>query len=280
MALVAPILLVLLAATIDLGRLFYAQITITNAAREGALAAAQDPTKYVPNQNCTPATSTSNRVVCAASKEALSSFVTIAANDIKVVCDGVTVTTPAQVTANCHTGMAHTIVVTVTGQFTLATPLLAVFTGGQTIGISSAATTIPRELPPSPPPAPTPTPTPTPAPTPTPSPTPTPGPTPTPSPTPTPTPTPVCLAPVASFTWTPPVTPRKNDTVQFNDSSSNMTPGQCAASWTWSFGDQSGGSTLQNPQYAYKSRGTYMVTLLVANSAGSSTIAHPITVTN
>ena len=36
-------------------------------------------------------------------------------------------------------------------QFSLVTPLLAMFTGGQTIDLSSTATSIPRELPPTPP---------------------------------------------------------------------------------------------------------------------------------
>ena len=68
MAIVAPILLILLAGAIDLGRLFYSQVTIANAAREAALAAAQDPTKYEPNQNCVPPTHgpATNRVICAA----------------------------------------------------------------------------------------------------------------------------------------------------------------------------------------------------------------------
>jgi PKD repeat protein len=59
-----------------------------------------------------------------------------------------------------------------------------------------------------------------------------------------------------------------------------MTFGQCGATWTWSFGDQSGGSTLQNPPYSYSERGTYIVTLLVANSAGSDSKQLSITVTN
>jgi len=37
------VLLLLLAGAIDLGRVFYAQITITDAAREGALWAVQHP---------------------------------------------------------------------------------------------------------------------------------------------------------------------------------------------------------------------------------------------
>ena len=43
LALVTPVLLVLLLGAVDLGRLFYARITVTNAAREGAMMAAKEP---------------------------------------------------------------------------------------------------------------------------------------------------------------------------------------------------------------------------------------------
>jgi len=60
--------------------------------------------------------------------------------------------------------------------------------------------------------------------------------------------------------------------------STNVIAGQCGAQWAWSFGDQVGGSTQQNPMYAYQQRGTYTVTLLVSNSAGSNTKTQQITV--
>ncbi|HET8785699.1 MAG TPA: TadE family protein, partial [Candidatus Limnocylindrales bacterium] len=41
LALIAPVFLILLLTAIDLGRLMYSQITITNAAKEGALVASQ-----------------------------------------------------------------------------------------------------------------------------------------------------------------------------------------------------------------------------------------------
>jgi PKD repeat protein len=297
MAIVAPILFVLLCAAIDLGRLFYAQITIANAAREGALAAAQNPAKYEPNQDCVlplhgPDT---NRVVCAASNETRTSFVTVSASGVSMKCNGVPVTSAALVLANCHQTMGNTVAVTVLGEFTMVTPLLSIFTGSQTIALSSTATAIPREVPPPPPPAPTPTPTPTPTPVPTPTPTPTldplatptptldplatPTPTPTPVPTPTPTPVPLCMAPVANFNWSPP-SPRRNDSIQFTDLSTHITPGQCSAQWAWNFGDQRGGATVPSPLYAYSKKGTYQVTLLVSNSAGSDTktlsiLVHP-----
>ena len=58
-------------------------------------------------------------------------------------------------------------------------------------------------------------------------------------------------------------------TVQFMDSSLN-TP----TSWTWLFGD-GGISTSQDPTHTYTTAGTYTVTLIATNSAGSNTITNP-----
>jgi PKD repeat protein len=54
--------------------------------------------------------------------------------------------------------------------------------------------------------------------------------------------------------------------VQFIDTSTNS-----PASWTWSFGD-GGTSTEQNPSHEYTSAGSYSVTLIATNSAGSDTV--------
>ena len=54
--------------------------------------------------------------------------------------------------------------------------------------------------------------------------------------------------------------------VQFIDSSLNS-----PTSWTWLFGD-SGISTSQNPTYTYTTPGTYTVTLIATNAAGSDTL--------
>ena len=54
--------------------------------------------------------------------------------------------------------------------------------------------------------------------------------------------------------------------VQFMDSSFNS-----PTSWTWLFGD-SGTSTSQNPAHTYTTAGTYTVTLIATNSAGSDTL--------
>jgi PKD repeat protein len=53
----------------------------------------------------------------------------------------------------------------------------------------------------------------------------------------------------------------------------------CGAQWAWNFGD-GGGAAVQNPLYEWKKADVYTVTLLVSNSAGSSTIQKSITVTN
>ena len=56
--------------------------------------------------------------------------------------------------------------------------------------------------------------------------------------------------------------------VQFMDSSLNS-----PTSWTWLFGD-GGISTLQNPSHIYTTPGSYTVTLITANSAGTNTATY------
>ena len=60
-AMILPIMLVFLAGVIDLGRVFYATITLNNAAREGALQASVTPDSFDQGQACNTAT---NLVVC------------------------------------------------------------------------------------------------------------------------------------------------------------------------------------------------------------------------
>ena len=59
LAIVAPVFLLLMLTAIDLGRLLYSQITITNAAKEGALVASQGGT-FQSNEAC----SDTNEVMC------------------------------------------------------------------------------------------------------------------------------------------------------------------------------------------------------------------------
>lgn len=119
-ALIIPVFLLLALAAIDLGRIFYSQITVTNAARAGAMTAAADPMSYSAGAPC----SSSNRIICSAVKEASGSFVTIAPGDITRTCS-----------PSCATGAvpANTVTVSVVGRFSLVTPLLAAFTGGSNV---------------------------------------------------------------------------------------------------------------------------------------------------
>ena len=82
------------------------------------------------------------------------------------------------------------------------------------------------------------------------------------------------VTPVASFTYTP-SSGNAPLTVNFTDTSTN-TP----TSWTWNFGDGHG-STSQNPTHTYTAAGTYTVSLIASNAAGSSSpVTNTVTVTS
>lgn len=273
LALILPVLMLLVASTLDLGRMFYSQITITNAAREGAYEAAYNPTSFVSNGNCDK---TTNRVMCRVLSEATGSFVVVQKADVSVACS-----------PSCGKAIGNNVTVTVNGHFTLLTPLMAPFLGGNNVTLTSTATaqviTDPPVAAAAPTATPTPTPTPTPAPTATPSPTPTgTGPTPSPGPTATPTPTPVpCFVPVANFTVSPSGGFKDVTLFQFTDTSQWMPIGSCNTVWSWNFGDgagqsnnNAGTSNAQNPTYIYNKSKTnpgFTVTLAASNSMGSST---------
>src|SRR6185295_4532648 len=82
-ALILPVFLLFLAATLDLGRVFYANITLNNAAREGAFQAAKTPELFDAGQPCDQAT---NRVVCRVQNETLGSMIAIQPADIAMTC--------------------------------------------------------------------------------------------------------------------------------------------------------------------------------------------------
>ena len=259
LALVTPLLVILLAAALDLGRLFYSGITITNAAREGAIEGSYNPASFQAGQPCNAAT---NRVMCRTINEATGSFVTVAVADVSMTCS------PA-----CSTGLGNKVHVTVVGHFSLLTPLLSVFTGGSDVTLSSTASaqiiTPPITGVPS-----TPMPTPTPTPTDTPVPTPSGSVAPTPAGTPTPIPSPTCAAPTSFFTVSPTSGFRYKNagkpgtTFTFTSGATNMfTPG-CNNIWSWNFGDGAGTSSLVNPLYVYHTANTspgFTVTLTVSN---------------
>jgi PKD repeat protein len=126
-AIILPIMFVFLAAIIDLGRVFYATVTLNNAAREGAFQAASDPSSYQAGQACNTST---NLVVCRVQLESKDSGISIASADIAMTCS----------VSGCPEQAGSTVTVAVSGQFQLVTPLLSIIFGGQTIPMSAQAT--------------------------------------------------------------------------------------------------------------------------------------------
>lgn len=123
-----PVFLLILAATLDLGRVFYAQISLTNAAREGAFQAAATPGSFQQGQPCDLDT---NRVVCRVLLEAKDSFVEVDPANVSLSC----------APEGCARTVGNTVTVTVEGDFSLLTPLLGVFFGGaQDIALTGSAT--------------------------------------------------------------------------------------------------------------------------------------------
>jgi len=152
LALILPILLVLLAGALDLGRVFYATVSLNNAAREGALQAAETPESYVEDAPCN---TTTNLVVCRVLLEAKGTMLTVQPTDIDRSCSII----------GCPRQAASFVTVEVRGTFTLLTPILRAVLGADTLSLRSAATAQVNYLPAA---AALPTATPTPAPTPTP----------------------------------------------------------------------------------------------------------------
>ena len=273
LALVAPIMIILLLAAGDLGRVFHSEVTIANAARAGALEAAQNPTSY---QEAAACDANLNRVVCAVLREASGSFVAITPSDVDLVCDP----------DPCAEALGNTVTVTVRATFSLITPLLAAFMGGSTFGLESSSAaqisvepTVPGAGP-SPSPSPTPTPSPSPSPSPAPSSSPSASPSPSIDPSPSPSPNP-CTPPAADFLIQPNSGKKKTTTFGFKDMSTTAT--DCPLTWSWNFGDGAGDSstsTVQNPTHVYSARGTYTVTLVVSNVGGSDARTRTVTVTS
>lgn len=261
MALVTPVLLLLLAGAVDLGRAWYSQITINNAAREGALEAGMNPDLYQGGQPCNDA----NTVVCRAMREAEGSFVEVQAADVTMTCN-----------AACVEGTSaapNTASVRVEGEFSLLTPILTWLFGGQTVTIDATATATIRMTPTigavpivaTPTPAPSTTPSPTPSPSGSPG-----GPTPSPSATATPTPTPApCVTPTANFSVSPTSGSKNTTTFTVTSTSSNVGGPHCEPIISWSWGDGAH-ATGPTAQHIYDKRGTYTITLVVSNTAGNS----------
>jgi len=126
-ALILPVFLLFLAATLDLGRVFYANITLNNAAREGAFQAAKTPDQFVAGQPCNEPT---NKVVCRVQEESAGSMIAIKPADIDMKCNP----------GSCPKAPGATVTVDVHGEFRLLTPILAFVFGGQTLPLTSTAT--------------------------------------------------------------------------------------------------------------------------------------------
>ena len=146
---ILPVFALLFAATLDLGRLFYSQITLTNAAREGAFQAAQTPFSYIRGAPCKADDKPEfeddgeNLVVCRVMLESRNSFLVVKSNDIDRTCN----------MAGCPKAVGSSTTVTVQGEFTFVTPLLSpFFGGGQNITLTASATAQ-REYLPTPPPS-------------------------------------------------------------------------------------------------------------------------------
>ena len=265
LAIVLPVFLVLVLAAIDLGRIFFARITVANSAREGAYEAAYGGS-YVANSACGP----SNSVMCAVLNESQSSL-TVAPADVEWNCSGA---------GGCASGAYGDVVtVKVTGHFELLTPILAVFFGGTDIAFSSTASADIIQTPFTGLSASS---APTAAPTPTVLPTVTPFPTPSGIVEASPTPSaPTCSPPVADFTFSQ---ARKQDPVVFT-STSTPTSGSCQILfWRWEFGDNT--TSAGNPptishDYGNQARGdTFTVTLTVTNAYGPVSISKSVTTLN
>jgi hypothetical protein len=153
-ALIAVVLLLLFGTALDLGRVFYADITIENAARAGALQAAKTPSSFQ-NAGCDYAT---NKIGCATMNESRGSFVTIGPSDIAAQCENMGGTLVA---CNAIPQPNTRSRVTVATTFDLLTPILAVFFGGQAIDMEATVAADQESLPPGASATATPIPTPT-----------------------------------------------------------------------------------------------------------------------
>jgi hypothetical protein len=186
-------------------------------------------------------------------------------------------------TPSCTKAYGNEATVTVTGHFSLLTPLISAFTGGSDITLASAATAdvviVPTVAAATP--AATPTPAPTPGATPTPDPAATPGPTPAPTPAPSPTPSPTpCTPAFANFTFTQ---QNKTKPVVFT-STSTPTTGPCAiAYWRWEFGDgevEAANVATTSHDYGAANRGlSFTVSLTVTVPGGVTTTTYQVVTT-
>ena len=247
LALILPVFMLFFAAILDLGRIAAAEIAITNAAREGAFQAANDPGDLPSSQACSA--DGPNKIYCRVKLES-SGTVTVNPSDVAVSC----------MPASCIKGIGNTVTVRVTGHFTLLTPLMSAFFGGSSnVTFARSSTANIATLPSTASSSAAPTATPSVA----------------PSASPSGSPTPsadVCLEkPSAGFTYTQNPPNRKAPSqVTFTDTSSSVI-GCSIDSWFWQSSDGWTSSQRNPPAHTYVVAGTYFVTLTVHNAAGFQT---------
>jgi Flp pilus assembly protein TadG len=255
-ALLLPVFMLFFATTLDLGRLAAAQLSVANAAKEGAFQAAQTPTDFNASNPC-PAAGDSNKILCRVQLELRGSGITVSPADIAVACSQ----------TGCPKTMGSRVTVTLTGRFQLLTPILAPFFGGTNVGFTRSSTVQIEALP-----APetstttfttsttTTTTTTTSTTTSTTSSTTT---------TTTTTTTVACTIPSAGFTYT--LTPGNGQSQIMAVTDTTTSPACAITSWFWDWGDGAT-SMVKDPQpHTYVHKGTYYVTLRVANAAGTNT---------
>jgi hypothetical protein len=264
--------MVLFASALDLGRVFYSQITIDNAAKEGALEAGRNPTQFDNTKPCDPKT---NRVICLVINEAKGSFYTISPADVSLTCS--VMPCPADPV------VGNTVTVSVVGHFSLITPILAIFTGGQDLTLHASATAqvgvapypAPASAVPSDPPSASPSTDPSASPSASPS-----------------------SAPSASPTCDPPSVTGNTKVSPSSGVSGNTSPPAtlftftaptvkdqlgCTFLYSWSFGDGANASTATETHY-YRNKGggrfkDYTVTLVIATIGVPTTWTDTLNVT-
>lgn len=145
LAIISMVLLLLFATVLDFGRLFYSQITVENAARAGSLIAAQEPNSYLNNTACTTANSDSNKIGCAIQRESRGSLVTVAPNQIAVVCEN-KATPPAAATCQAEPQAGTRSRVSVNATFNFLMPVLTIVMGNS-LTLSASVTADQQVLP-------------------------------------------------------------------------------------------------------------------------------------
>lgn len=246
LALILPVLLVMVAGAIDVGRLFFAYVTIEDAAKEGALYGASNPTCDVSKAGCPDPSNVTYHLT-----QDLSGLSGVTST---IQCFDATTGSPVSVDSCAED---DTYRVTLSYPFTPITPLASNLVGG-TLNITTAESAVVANGV-----------TANPAPTPTPAPTASPTPTPTSSPTPTPS---ACVPPTVTFSGTP-TNGSSSLSVTFTGTSS-VTP----ISWQWNFGDGTNATGAGTPisathTYTKVGNGTnwFDVTLTVNIGATCST---------